>query len=96
MPWTVRALEEKEMKKEDLKVKFEALEKQYRNYKANNTEMFNLQYDTNKLFMEIINDFNEKTGLYNKLLLICNVIIGILTVVMTIATILNIIILYRK
>ncbi len=74
------------MKPEDLKKKIEDLEKAYPLYKGNNTAMFNLQYETNKLYLEIINDSNNKTEQYNNRLLIYTVVIAILTLAMTFLT----------
>ena len=72
------------MNKKDLEEKLKDLEKKYSSYKVNNTEMFNLQYETNKLFMELIRDFNEKTGLYNVIIAFLTVVIAVLTLVMVI------------
>lgn len=65
------------MIKEKLEQKFKDLEKTYH-------EMPSLQYQTNKLFMEIINDFNEKTGRYNIIIAFLTVVIAVLTLVMVI------------
>lgn len=65
------------MKKQILKEKLDNLEKTYH-------EMSSLQYQTNKLYMEIINDSNEKTGLYNIIIAFLTIVIAILTLVMVI------------
>ena len=72
------------MKRKDLEKKLGELEKKYRYYKDSHTEMFNLQYETSKLFMEIIHDFNEKTGRYNFIIASLTVVIAFLTLVMVI------------
>ena len=72
------------MKKKDLEERFKELEKKYPYHKVNHTEMFNLQYDINKLYMELIRDFNEKTGLYNIIIAFLTVVIAVLTSVMVI------------
>jgi len=70
------------MKEIDLKQRFWELESKYPLYKGNNTDMFNLQYETNKLYLKLINDFNEKTEVYNRRLLSYTIVIAILTLVM--------------
>ena len=77
------------MKKKDLEDKISELEKKYPHHNVNNTEMFNLQYETNKLFIQIIRDFNEKTETYNKYLLFYTVAIAILTAVLVLVTFVN-------
>jgi hypothetical protein len=72
------------MKKKDLEEKFKNIEKSYSNYRVNNTEMFNLQHAANKLCIEIINDFNEKTGLYNIIIMFLTIVIACLTLAMVI------------
>jgi len=73
------------MKKKDLEERFKGIEGEYPQHKVNHTQMFNLQYDTSKLYMEIINEFNEKTEVYNRRLLWFTIVIAILTFVMTIS-----------
>ena len=72
------------MKKEELEKSFKDLKEKYPIYRVNHTEMFNLQYDTNELFIKIINDFNEKTGRYNIIIGFLTVVIAFLTLVMVI------------
>jgi uncharacterized membrane protein len=65
------------MNNKELRQKLKDLEKTYQ-------EMPSLQYQTNKLYMEIINDFNEKTGRYNIIIAFLTVVIAVLTLVMVI------------
>jgi len=70
------------MKETDLKQRFRELESKYPLYKGNNTDMFNLQYETNKLYIEIISDYNKKAEIYNSRLLFYTIVIAILTLAM--------------
>lgn len=68
------------MNSKDLETKIRDLEKDTN--RNNYTALYNLQYEASKLHIEIINDFNEKTEIYNRSLLIFTVVISILTAVM--------------
>ncbi len=75
------------MKKEALKQIFMDMENKCKHYRGNDTELLNLQYETNKIFIQIINDFNEKTEIYNRRLLFYTIVIALLTAVVAILTV---------
>jgi len=72
------------MKKEELEIEIKKLEEGHKLHKVNDTVMFNLQYEANKLFYTILIEFNEKMEEYNKKLLFFTIVIAILTLVMAI------------